>query len=377
MTLPLDTYQTRNWPDLKAETLARATRGAYPAFGIAADDARDALAMIDSLDPEQWGAAWLTIGNRGFERAEAAENSGDPDAARAQYRAAWRLFTLGRWPVAVSPKKAECGTRAATAFASFGRLSRPVIEPVSIPLDASSFQGWLVKPETVKRPPVLLSIGGSDLWKDHVADQSHGLARHGIAVLTADMPGAGDAPLPARPGSERIFAAALDFIASRDDLDSSRVVLRGQSWGSYWAARAGYAQAQRLKGIVFQSGPVHHYFQPAWQEAAFKTQEFLFDYVPSRLHMLGVKTVAEAFAMMPLLSLIDLIDRPTPPMLVIGGAKDTQVPFDDTVLLLTHGSPKHAWINPDGGTMGRSATLKDDEIVRSVIMPWVRQRFEG
>ena len=111
---------------------------------------------------------------------------------------------------------------------------------------------------------------------------------------------------------------------------------------------------------------MHRYFQREWQEDAFKTKEFLFDYVPSRLHMLGVHTVEEAFALMPSLSLVDggLIDKPTPPMLLIGGARDTQVPFSDFVLMMQHGSPKHAWVNPEGGTMGRSLTVKDDDIFR-------------
>jgi hypothetical protein len=94
--------------------------------------------------------------------------------------------------------------------------------------------------------------------------------------------------------------------------------------------------------------------------------------------MLGVATVEEAFALMPTLSLLDsgLIDRPTPPMLLIGGAKDTQVPFSDFMLMLQHGSPKHAWVNPEGQTMGRSPTVKDDDIFREVVVPWVRQRLE-
>jgi hypothetical protein len=134
------------------------------------------------------------------------------------------------------------------------------------------------------------------------------------------------------------------------------------------------ADAQ-LTGVVFQSGQVHHYFQREWQQEAFKTREFLFDYVPLRLHMPGQQTVDEAFAFMPSLSLADLIHQPTPPMLLITGAKDTQVPFDDFLLLLQNGSPKHAWVNPEGGTMGRSLTLKDDEITARVIVPWVRQQF--
>jgi hypothetical protein len=143
--------------------------------------------------------------------------------------------------------------------------------------------------EEVARPPVLVSIGGSDLWKDTVAIQSRAFLRFGIAVLALDKPGTGDAPLPVRPGAERIYSAVIDHVATRPDLDGTRIVVRGQSWGSYWAARTGYAEARRLKGVVFQSGPVHHYFQPDWQRAAFKTKEFLFDYLPSRLHLLGQK----------------------------------------------------------------------------------------
>jgi pimeloyl-ACP methyl ester carboxylesterase len=367
-------WQTRSWEELKAETQARADRGAYPVFGISLDDAREALAMISSLDPDEWGAAWMTVGDRYLERARAV---GQGKTAQDALLAAWRLYTFGRWPVARSPNKVASAAKAHAAFEAYGRLVDPVIEPIRIPFEDREFVALLQTPKNVARPPVLISIGGSDLWKDTVAIQSRAFLPHGIAVLALDMPGSGDAPLPAAPGSERIFSAAIDCVAARSEFDGSRIVLRGQSWGSYWAARTGYLEAKRLAGVVFQSGPVHHYFQPAWQEEAFKTKEFLFDYVPSRLHMLGQHTVEDAFAFMPSLSLADagLLQMPSPPMLLIAGAKDTQVPFEDFLLLLRSGSPKHAWVNPEGQTMGRSLTVKDDEITASVIIPWVRQRL--
>jgi len=367
-------WQTRSWEELKAETQARADRGAYPVFGISPDDAREALAMIKSLDPDEWGAAWMTLGDRYIDRARAA---GQGKAAQDALLAAWRLYTFGRWPVAKSPNKVASAAKARAAFEAYGRLVDPVIEAISIPFENREIIALLQKPKGVARPPVLISIGGSDLWKDTVAIQSRAFLPHGIAVLALDMPGTGDAPLPASPGSERIFSAAIDHVTTRSGLDGTRIVLRGQSWGSYWAARAGYLEVKRLAGVVFQSGPVHHYFQRAWQEEAFKTKEFLFDYVPSRLHMLGQHTVEDAFAFMPSLSLADagFLQKPSPPMLLIAGAKDTQVPFEDFLLLLRNGSPKHAWVNPEGLTMGRSLTVKDDEITANVIIPWVRQRF--
>jgi esterase FrsA len=370
-------YQTRTWEELKAETIARAERGAYPVFAIKPDDARAALAMIHDLDHDAWGGAWMAIGDRSMEQAQKAERN-DPSAAAQHYLYAWRLYTLGRWPVMSAPNKRASYDKAQAAFAADCRQMTPAIEPLAIPFEGKAIKAWLQKPQGVARPPVTINIGGSDLWKDSVAIQARGFLPHGIAAIAVDKPGTADAPVPARPGSERIVSAIIDFLQTRDDLDGDRVILRGQSWGSYWSARAAYAEVARLKGAVFQSGPVHRYFQREWQEQAFKTKEFLFDYVPSRLHMLGVHTVEEAFALMPSLSLLDcgLIDQPTPPMLLITGARDTQVPFSDFVLMMEHGSPKDAWVNPLGQTMGRSLTVKDDDIFRDVVVPWVRARFE-
>ena len=369
-------YQTRTWEELKAETLARAERGAYPVFAITPDDSRDALSMIRDLDPDAWGAAWMAMGDRHMERAQAVE-AGNKSAAAEGYLTAWRLYTLGRWPVMSSPKKRQSYDRAQAAFAAYGRLVTPAIESLSIPFEGETIKAWLQKPDGVAQPPVTINISGSDLWKDSVAIQTRGFLPHGIAAIAVDKPGVADAPVPARPGSERMISAIIDHLQARTDLDGARVIVRGQSWGSYWSARAAYAEVARLKGAVFQSGPVHRYFQREWQQEAFKTKEFLFDYVPSRLHLLGVETVEEAFTLMPSLSLVDggLIDKPTPPMLMITGAKDTQVPFSDFILMMERGTPKDAWVNPQGQTMGRSATVKDDDIFRDVVVPWVKQRF--
>ena len=364
--------QNRSWEELKAETQARANRGAYPVFGISAADAQDALARIHRLDPDQWGSAWMAVGDRHFEQAEA----GGREAAQ-HYLRAWRLYTIGRWPVMSSDKKRQSYAKAQAAFSAYGQLVTPKIETLRIPFEAGHIEALLQKPQQKERAPVVINIGGSDLWKDSVAIQARGFLAHGIAAVAIDMPGTADAPVGAVPGAERMVSAVIDHLQTREDLDGTRIMVRGQSWGSYWSARTAFAEASRLSGAVFQSGPVHLYFQRQWQEQAFQTREFLFDYIPSRLHMLGVGTVEEAFEMMPSLSLLDagLLDRPTPPMLLIGGVLDTQVPFSDLLLMLQHGSPKHAWVNPMGQTMGRSVTVKDDQIFADVVVPWVRQRF--
>ena len=89
--------------------------------------------------------------------------------------------------------------KARAAFEAYGRSVDPLIEPIRIPFEDREIVALLQKPKDVARPPVLISIGGSDLWKDTVAIQSRAFLPHGIAVLALDMPGTGDAPLPARP----------------------------------------------------------------------------------------------------------------------------------------------------------------------------------
>ena len=121
----------------------------------------------------------------------------DSTGAAQAYLAAWRLYTIGRWPVMSSPKKVESYAKAQAAFAAYGRLVTPAIEPLSIPFEGRDIKLWLQKPAGADRPPVTINIGGSDLWKDSVAIQARGFLPHGIAAIAVDKPGTADAPVSA------------------------------------------------------------------------------------------------------------------------------------------------------------------------------------
>ena len=374
-----DQWQTRTLPELKAETQARAERGAYPTAGLKPDDVREALSHIDSLDGDAWARAWMAIGDRYTARAK-AELAQHADAARDDYRAAWLNYAFGRWPSPTSPGKQAAATAAQQAFLAYGALLDPKIEVIRIPFDgdrngARSITAYLQKPPGVGKPPVVIDIGGVDEWKDAGADDGRSFLADGIADLAVDMPGTGDAPMLGRPGAERMYSALIDYLQTRGDLDSSRIVVRGVSWGSYWSARVAYAEPKRLRGAVFQSGPVDAYFSREWQESALHTKEYLLDFVASRLYILDQPSVDAMLDFMPTMSIKPLLDHPTPPMLVIGGLHDTQNPFSDVLLLLQSGSPKYAWVNPEGGHMGRSKTLNDGQIFDTVVRPWIAARL--
>jgi esterase FrsA len=367
-------WQTRTWPELKAETLARANRNAYPLTGLKPDDVREALSHIDSLDRDEWAQAFMAIGDRYRARAEIEQHQ-RPDAARDDYYQAWLNYAFGRWPSPNSPRKLESADKAKAAFVAYGQLLTPKIQVLQIPFESKNIIAYLQKPLNVTRPPIVIDIGGVDEWKDAGANDGRSFLEDGVADVAVDMPGTGEAPLPGRPGSERMYSALIDFLQTRGDLDGSRIIVRGVSWGSYWVTRVAYAEPKRLTGAVFQSGPVDAYFARAWQEKALHTQEYLFDFVASRLYILGLPSVDAMLDFMPSMSLKPLLDKPTPPMLVIGGVHDTQNPFSDVLLLLQSGSPKYAWVNPEGGHMGRSQTWSDKKIFDEVVRPWVAARM--
>ena len=86
----------------------------------------------------------------------------------------------------------------------------------------------------------------------------------------------------------------------------------------------------------------------------------------------STRTLDEFLAYGPKMSLktAGLLDRPSTPMLLVGGLNDTQVPSEDLFLLMRSGSPKEVWFNPAGGHMGRSADLSDQRIFETVTLPF-------
>lgn len=72
------------------------------------------------------------------------------------------------------------------------------------------------------------------------------------------------------------------------------------------------------------------------------------------------------------------LGKPSAPMLIINGAKDSQVPISDLYLLLNSGgSPKEAWVNPDGEHTGRSEEWPGSRITEEIVMPWIKARLNG
>jgi esterase FrsA len=369
----------RTIDEIKVESLARAERGAYPLGGLDVADVREALAMITTRDPEEWAKAWTTVADRYVARAKVAPT---PVQANADYLRAWRLYSFGGWPAPTSAGKQAAYQNAVVAYLLHAAAFDPPLEVVRIPFEGSEIVGYFRRPRNANLPiPVVIGISGLDSRKENVAETYQALLPHGLAFFAIDSPGTGQSPIKASMTADRVFSKVIDYLTQRPDIDRTRILVHGMSYGGYWAAKLAHTERERLRGVVAQSPAVHNYFQPETFRASMNTREYLFDHVPALQYVYDKPGLEELVAYLPTMSLVNqgLIGKPTTALFVIGGVKDTQVPIADLDLLIHSGSePREAWINPAGGHMGREARGWTDPIIfRDVVLPWLVRKADN
>ena len=366
----------RNLEQLKAEVQRRADRAMPPLGGISSEDSKTALSGIASLEREEWAAAFNGVAQKHWQRAESL--GGNRTEAAKAYWQAWRLFHFARWPTENAPAKLHAKQRALEAFRKHAALVEPAIETVRIPFEGKEIIAYLRLPKSAHPAPLVFGIAGLDSRKEDFAAHTDGYLKHGVGIFAIDLPGTGESPhTAAETGSDRIFSAALDYLAKRPEVDAVRIVVQGRSWSGHWAAKLAITERDRLRGSVMHGGPIHHYFQPPWLTSSLSTGEYLYDYLEAKCAMHGASGLDDLLARARPFSLLEqgLLDRPSAPMLLVNGARDSQVPIADLYLLMEHGDAKEAWVNPQGGHMGRSPQWPSPAIAEKVLMPWMLQKL--
>lgn len=372
----------RTIDEIRDESIARAERGGYPLIGLAPEDVREAFSKITSRDGDEWAAAFMGVAGKYAARAKDLAAT-DPEGARANWLRAWRLDGFGAWPVASTAGKRAAYEAALSAFLAASAPLDPPLEVIRIPFEGREIVGYLRVPRAGAPVPLVFAIAGLDSRKENLMDQFSPVLGDGIAVFALDSPGTGQSPVKASPSAEREFSRALDYLATRKEIDAGRIVLHGVSFGGYWAAKLAIVERTRLRAVSAQSPAIHDTFQPEFLKTRiFGNREYLFDYVPAQIAVFeGVSTIDDLVAMYPRMSLVTqgLLGKPTTPMLVIAGGLDTQVPISDAWRLLGTGdTPKDAWINPAGGHLGRQAKVWPDPMIfEKVIIPWVVRMAEA
>jgi esterase FrsA len=367
----------RTLDEIKTEAVHRAEVGGYPLIGLDPADVKEAFNSIHTKDKNEWATAFMGVADRYMNEAKAIEKT-DPAKANADYVRAWRLYSFGRWPIPSSPGKQRSYEKAIEAFLAHAKFWDPPLEIVRIPFEGKEIIGYLRLPKNAKGPaPLVLAVNGLDSRKEDLSESFSAILPYGVGFLAVDGPGTGQSPIKVTENSERMLSRVLDYVATRPEIDKDRVAMHGVSWGAYWATKMAIVERARLKGASAQSPPVDEFFQKDFlMNNLLGNREYLFDQVPALMAIFdNVKTVDEVAEILPKMSLVKqgLLGKPMAPMLILAGVKDTQVPISDIYLLLDKGDvPKTAWINPQGGHLGRQVKVwPDPAIFKQVIIPWL------
>jgi esterase FrsA len=375
--------QERTLDEIKAAAIHRAENGMYPLIGLDPDDLREAFASIHTKDKDEWAAAFMGVADRYENEAKSLEKA-DPIKANADYIRAWRLYSFGRWPIPASPGKQRSYEKAIEAFRAHARFWDPPMEIVRIPFEGKEIIGYLRLPKETKGPaPVVIAVNGLDSRKEDLAESFSAILPFGIGYLAVDGPGTGQSPVKVSESADRCLSRVLDYLQTRPEIDHTRIAMHGVSWGAYWATKMAIVERSRLKGASAQSPPVDAFFQKEFlMNSLLGNREYLFDQVPALMAIFDdVSTLDQMAEVLPRMSLVKqgLLGKPMAPMLILAGVLDTQVPIEDIYLLLSKGdAPKTAWINPQGGHLGRQVkTWPDPVIFKQVIIPWLVRTLEA
>jgi dipeptidyl aminopeptidase/acylaminoacyl peptidase len=205
------------------------------------------------------------------------------------------------------------------------RLALPHLQPagerVEIPYEGKNLYGILRKPAGVERPPVLAMAMGLDSAKEETDAYEQPFLARGIATLTFEGPGQGEAQydFAIRGDYEVAVAAVFDWLENRRDLDTARMGLSGVSLGGYYAPRAA-AFEKRVKACMALGGPFD------WAESWDGLPDLTREAFRVRSHC---ATQEEARKRAATLSLVGTASRITCPIFIMNGRLDRIVPCKD------------------------------------------------
>jgi pimeloyl-ACP methyl ester carboxylesterase len=235
--------------------------GAYAEGGAFGELYSTARRVVDR-DVESWTVEWTGTAERVEAIADNCVKGGHLVSAREAFLRAslyWRtgLFYLE----SKDPRQLAMYHRHRSCFRKASALFNPKIEPVSIPYEnGKTLPGYFMRASASGGPrPTVMILGGGDTTCEELYDFGGGAAaiRRGYNAFLWEGPGqvgayALDSSLTYRPDWEVPTRYAVDYVLSRNDVDSKRLALSGHSMGGYFAPRA-VAYEKRIAAVIANS----------------------------------------------------------------------------------------------------------------------------
>lgn len=335
------------------------------ANGVDPNDYRRIVGAVETW--AQWLPAWEAHGDSLAALAAEAERLGRDETAGELWRRAASSYHFGKFVWIVDLELHARATRkAAAALGNALRLLDPTARRLEIPFDGAELIATYRRPrEPAAKLPLVLIIAGLDSTKEEFFGTEEIFHRRGLATLTLDGPGQGEAglALPIRHDFEVPVAAALDFLEHEHGLAHDRIGAVGLSLGGYYVARAA-AFEPRIEAAAAVSGPYD--FSANWEQMPQLTRA-AFAHAAGAADDRAARAAASAF------SLAGIAERIAQPLLVITGDRDRIVPWQQTRRIADEAA--HAtWRLYEGGN---HVVNNLPYLYKTLVADWLRERLAG
>jgi hypothetical protein len=349
---------------------AKMRLGEFVGRGADPEAAAAIFARLTSLDAEPWVAEWTKLAVPFEHQGAELESQGKLPEANKAFQIAATYYGIAKFPVINHPAKQAAHRKAIENYLKAARSQDPPMERVTIPFEGKHIIGYLRKPKGIARPPIVITTGGVDVYKEE--RNTNDLLGAGLAAFSMDMPGSGECPVWNTPDAERLYITTIDYLLTRQDLDGQRMGFYGRSYAGYWGAKMAYVESKRLRAAVQAGGPIHYTFQEPWLRGLLDEKDYFWRFLDSMIYSNHVKDYGELVKTAPAMSLQaqGWLDKPCAPMLMVNGEKDPWMSPQEILLLLETGGPKTARLMADGAHMGRGS--RDTARVNRMVTEWLR-----
>ncbi len=286
-------------------------------------------------DDDAWFAAWAEMGDELRQGADADAAAGRSlTAARAYLRASSYYHIGERFKLPKDDAALDAYRKGVDCFGRFAELvDGPSIERVEVPFEGTHLPAYLALPSGLDGPvPCVVFFDGLDITKElQFVRGVTELVRRGVGCLVIDGPGNGESirfrGLPLRPDHEAAGGAAIDYLASRPEVDGARIGVMGISLGGYYAARCASKEPRFAACVCW--GAIWDY-RATWErriaEAFSGAMSVAGDHI---CWVLGCETFDEALDLLSAYALDGVVQEMRCPYLLLHGARDEQIPLAD------------------------------------------------
>lgn len=324
------------------------------------EELRETVARLDGTTDDLWVPVWREAGEHHETEGDRLLAAQDPDGARLAYLQAKTFYSIGRFPGEITDLKSEIHRDCIRAYGKALAHFDPPLEVVDVPHEGQSMRSHFRAPvgaDSSQPVGAVLIMCGADVFKEDRGWAAELALENGMASLVMDAPGTGENPFAWSPDSVSAWEAALDYLASRPEVDGQRIGAFGISRGGYSVMQLAGTVPEKLNAVVAIAGHPFGYrmTNDEWEDfLAHQSRRSQWKFGepdgPPTFPQSTRETVEAEFEHWAL-SELGVVDRITQPVLMINGKLDHLAPIGNIYFMLEHGpvTGREARVYADAG----------------------------